>query len=276
MKLKDKVALVTGSTSGLGKGIALAFVREGAKVVINGRNQEKIDETLNEIIPIGGEALGVKADISSSKQVREMFSKILESFGTLDILVNNAAVYRLDEAAMRDRTNHLDLITTPIHRRSLEVTKNMSDEEWKRVFEVNVNGLFYCTREALKIMEEKKYGKIINISSLAGVSVMSSHSPNYSASKGAVVAFTKSVAHEVAGVGININCIAPGYIETPPVIDLLSKKWDAERSSRFLQLIPLGRIGKIEEYTSIAVFLASDESSYIVGQVIGVNGGIVI
>lgn len=275
MKLKDKVALITGGTAGLGRGIALAFAREGAKVAISGRNEERLQKVVQEIEALGAEALGIRADVSSSQEVKNMFARLLERFGTIDILVNNAGIFRSHEAGVKDRMRHLDLVTTPVPRHSLQITRNMSDEEWQRMFEVNVNGVFYCTREALKIMEDKGYGRIINIASIAGISAMSSHSPNYSAAKGAVVAFTKSVAHEVAGAGICVNCIAPGYIETETFMRGINQM-SPERRNRLMQWIPVGRIGKIEEYASLAVYLASDEAGYMIGQVISPNGGLYI
>ncbi|MCS5696084.1 SDR family NAD(P)-dependent oxidoreductase [Desulfofundulus thermocisternus] len=275
MKLKDKVALVTGGTAGLGRGIALAFAREGAKVAISGRNEERLQKVVQEIEALGAEALGIRADVSSSQEVKNMFARLLERFGTIDILVNNAGIFRSHEAGVKDRMRHLDLVTTPVPRHSLQITRNMSDEEWQRMFEVNVNGVFYCTREALKIMEDKGYGRIINIASIAGISAMSSHSPNYSAAKGAVVAFTRSVAHEVAGAGICVNCIAPGYIETETFMRGINQM-SPERRNRLMQWIPVGRIGKIEEYASLAVYLASDDAGYMIGQVISPNGGLYI
>ncbi|MQL53685.1 SDR family oxidoreductase [Desulfofundulus thermobenzoicus] len=275
MKLKGKVALVTGGSTGLGRGIALAFAREGAKVAICGRNEERLQKVAWEIEALGVEALAVKADVSSSQEVKRMFAEIVEKFGTLDILVNNAGIFRSDEKGVEDRMKHLDLVTTPVPRHSLQITRYMSDEEWQKMFNVNVNGVFYCTREALNIMEEKGSGKIINIASISGISAMSSHSPNYSAAKGAVVAFTRSVAHEVAGAGICVNCIAPGYIDTEPFMKGI-EKMGPERKARLMQLIPVGRIGRIEEYASLAVYLASDDANYMIGQVISPNGGIVI
>jgi len=275
VKLKGKVALVTGGNSGLGKGIALAFAREGAKVAISGRNEERLNAVVQQIEALGVPALGIKADVSSSEEVRRMFSEIVDKFGTLDILVNNAGIFRSDPKGVKDRMKHLDLITTPVPKHSLQITRNLTDEEWQRMFEVNVNGVFYCTREALKIMEDKGYGKIINIASISGISAISSHSPNYSAAKGAVVAFTRSVAHEVAGAGINVNCIAPGYIETEEFMRGINQM-SPERRARLMQLIPVARIGKIEEYASLAVYLASDDANYMVGQIISPNGGLVI
>lgn len=275
MKLRDKVALITGGNSGLGRGIALAYAREGARVAVSGRNEERLKKVVQEIEKLGAEVLGIKADVSSSKDVQRMFSEILGRFGTLDILVNNAGIFRSDPKGVKDRMNHLDLVTTPIPRHSLQITRHLSDEDWQRMFEVNVNGVFYCTREALKIMENKGFGKIINIASISGISAISAHSPNYSAAKGAVVAFTRSVAYEVAGAGVCVNCIAPGYINTDEFMRGIDQM-TPERRARFMQLMPVGRIGKIEEYASLAVYLASDDANYMVGQIISPNGGLVI
>jgi 3-oxoacyl-[acyl-carrier protein] reductase len=276
MKLKDRVALVTGGGSGLGRGIALAFAREGAKIAICGRDNERLYKVKEEIEEIGVEALAVKADVSSSVQVKELFAKVLTRFGTLDILVNNAGIFRSDDEGVNDRIKHLDLVTTPEPRHSLHITKNMSDENWQKMFDVNVNSVFYCTREALKIMEDKGYGKIINIGSIAGISAASSHSPNYSAAKGAVAAFTKSVAHEVAGSGVCVNCIAPGYIETEPFMRGLNSMSPEKRNRFLMQLIPAGRIGKVEENAALAVYLASEDGNYMIGQIISPNGGLLI
>lgn len=276
MKLKNRIALVTGGGSGLGRGIALAFAREGAKVAICGRNEKRLQNVKEEIEGIGSEALAVKADVSSSSQVKELFTKVLARFGTLDILVNNAGVFRSDEDGVKDRIKHLDLVTTPEPRHSLHITRNMSDENWQRMFDVNVNSVFYCTREALKIMEDKGYGKIINIGSIAGISAISSHSPNYSATKGAVVSFTRAVAHEVAGSGVCVNCIAPGYIDTEPFMRGLNSMTPEQRNRFLMQLVPVGRIGKVEENAALAVYLASEDGNYMIGQIISPNGGLVM
>lgn len=276
MKLQGRVALVTGGSSGLGRGIVKAFIKEGAKVAFCGRNQDGINDTVHEMEKeLAVEVLGVKADVSDSCQVKKMFAKVLERFGTLDILVNNAAIFRADKAGKQARMSHLDLITKPGAKYSMGVTKNMSDEDWNRMIETDLNGTFYCTREALKIMEDKGYGKIINIASTAGISGSSPHSPNYSAAKAGVVGFTKSVAHEVAGAGVIVNCIAPGAIATSRFLHAM-KQWGPEITSRLMQVIPLGRFGTIEEHASLAVYLASDDSNFIVGQVISPNGGMVI
>lgn len=271
MRLDGKVALVTGAGDGLGRGIALAFVREGAKVVVNDISESKIEETLAEVSRLGGEGLGVRADVSSSADVQAMFARILERFGTLDILVNNAAKIDSGEKATKARLEFYRQRATPVPIRSLEVTRNLTDEEWQAFIDVNLTGVFYCIRAALNIMEPKGYGQIINIASTGAISGFSAFSPQYSAAKGGVAALTRSVAMEVIGAGVYVNCIAPGGVATP--------QWERvskEARDIVLQLIPARRMGTIEEFASLAVYLASDESNYIVGQVISPNGGLVM
>jgi 3-oxoacyl-[acyl-carrier protein] reductase len=271
MKLDGKVALVTGAGDGLGRGIALAFVREGAKVVVNDISESKIEETLTEVARLGGQGLGIRADVSSSADVKAMFSSILERFGTLDILVNNAAKIDSGEKATKARIEFYRQRATPVPVRSLEVTRNLTDEEWQAFIDVNLTGVFYCIRAALNIMEPKGYGQIINIASTGAISGFSAFSPQYSAAKGGVAALTRSVAMEVIGAGVYVNCIAPGGVATP--------QWERvprEARDLVLQLIPARRMGTVEEFASLAVYLASDESNYIVGQVISPNGGLVM
>ncbi len=275
MRFKDKVVLVTGGSEGLGKGIVAAFVREGARVAINGRNAEKLASAVIDVCHNAGASsaavIGVAADIGDSAAVSAMFAEIHAKFGTLDILINNAALTPSDAESAKSRIEFMQMITTPIAKHSLKVTSQMSDERWLKMINTNLNGLFYCTREALRIMEPKRYGKIVNVGSVAGISGVSAHSPHYSASKGGMVAFTKSVAVEVAGAGINVNCIAAGGIATAA--------WDeaAARGPGFMgqimQMIPAGRIGTIEEYVSLTLYLSSDDAGYLMGQIISPNGG---
>ena len=199
MKLQDKVALITGGAQGLGKSIALAMAREGANIVICDINPDTLPTAAAEIEALGRECLAVRCDVSSSDSVREMFAQIADRFGTLHILVNNAALVQKGEANEAARSRFYKLMTTPIPKESLGVTKDFTDEEWHKYWGVNVHGVFYCTREALKLMEPQKAGKIINIASIAGIAGLSAHHPAYCATKGAVLAFTRSVAVEVAG-----------------------------------------------------------------------------
>jgi 3-oxoacyl-[acyl-carrier protein] reductase len=275
MKLRDKVAVVTGGASGIGRAIALSYAAEGAKVVIFDINDDAMNATAYEIEKAGGEAMTVRTDVSSSVNVRESFAAVLKKYGTVDILVNNAGIFRSDEKGFGDRGRHLDMMTIAQPKTSLRITSTMSDEEWEQMIRIDLNGVFYCSREALRIMEDKGYGRIINIASIAGISAIASHAPNYSAAKGGVVAFTKSVAHEVAGSGITVNCIAPGYV-TSPTFEQGLKMMGEDRHKRLLQIIPVGRVGEPDDVAHLAVFLASDLSSYMVGQIVSCNGGVVI
>lgn len=275
MKLRDKVAVVTGGASGIGRAIALSYAAEGAKVVLFDISDDAMRAVASEVTAGGGEVLTVRTDVASSQNVQQSFEAVVEKYGTVDILVNNAGIFRSDEKGFADRGRHLDMITTAGPKTSLRITSTMSDEEWERMIRIDLTGVFYCSREALKIMEERRYGRIINIASIAGISAIASHAPNYSAAKGGVVAFTKSVAHEVAGSGITVNCIAPGYVTSPPFEEGL-KMMGEDRRQRLLQIIPAGRIGVPDDIAHLAVYLASDLSSYMIGQIVSCNGGVVI
>ncbi|MDM0106529.1 SDR family oxidoreductase [Variovorax sp. J22R24] len=274
MKLKGKVALITGGAQGLGKAIALAMAREGADIVIADINAETLSGAQAEIEATGARCLRVQFDVSSVESVANLFKNIVATFGTLDILVNNAALVQSGERNELMRSKFYRMMTTPVAKESLGVTKDFTDEEWHRYWGVNVHGVFYCTREALRIMEAKKAGKIINIASIAGTGGFSAFHPAYCATKGAVLAFTRSVAIEVAGANIFVNAIAAGGMLTPPMEHFLATLSEEARAGVH-QLIPLGRLGKPEEYASLAVYLASDEH-YLVGQTISPNGGMVV
>ena len=276
MKLKGKVALITGAAAakGLGKSIAVAMANEGAKIAICDINEEGVMQSAQDIEATGASCIGLRCDVTSVESVQQMFAQVVERFGTLDILVNNAALIPTRPADEERRKRHYAYLTTPMPRQSLGITTSLTDDDWLRYWGVNVHGVFYCTREALKIMEPKSYGKIINIASTGGISVMSGHSPGYSASKAAVVSFTKTVALDVAGGGISVNCIAPGAIHTADW-DAAMERWSPEEIAGLFQMIPAGRLGRPEEYAALAVHLASDEN-YCVGQIISPNGGMVL
>jgi 3-oxoacyl-[acyl-carrier protein] reductase len=204
--------------------------------------------------------------------VSSTFKRACDHFGALHVLVNNAAVIPAPVRDDEDRRNkHYAYLTTPVPRQSLGFTSSMSDKDWLRFWDVNVHGLFYCTREALRRMEPQGQGKIINVASIAGLSAYSAHSPHYSATKGAVIAFTRSVAAEVAGANIFVNSIAPGGVHTE-MFEAYLNKIGEEKRNQFFQLVPLGRLGTPEEYASLALYLACD-GHYLVGQVISPNGG---
>jgi len=271
--LAGRVALVTGAGPGLGRAMARALAEAGANLVVCDINEANLADARAAVEKTGAECLTVRCDVSDSAAVQRMFAQAAESFGTVHILVNNAALTPNRKSDDERRNRHYTYLTTPVPRQSLEFTSNITDEEWHRWWGVNVHGTFYCTREALKLMEPQKYGRIINIASLSGMSGLSAHSPHYSATKGAVIAFTKAVAAEVAGSNIYANVMAPGLVHTQEV-DAILQTMGEEGRNRFMQLVPSGRMGTPEEYAATVVHLAGEH--YLVGQVISPNGGMLI
>jgi len=245
MRLKDKVCIVTGSSRGIGKGIATALAEEGAKVVINYRSQgDAAKKTADEITEKFHTDLEiVKADVSREEDVVAMVKKTKERFGTIDILVNNAGVFK-------DST-----------------IWNMDKDFWDDVISTNLTGVFLCTKHAIPLMREKNWGRIINISSVVG-QIGTFGASNYAASKAGVFGFTKAVAKEVARKNITVNCIALGYVETG-----MNLRLPEELRQKILEQIPMKRFGKVEEVAGSVVFLCSEEAAYITGQVIHLNGG---
>lgn len=273
MKLKDRVALITGAGSGIGKEIALTFAREGAKIGINDVAADRVKTTLKQIEDLGCKGLELPADVGDSHQVKGMFAKLVERFGTVDILVNNAGVGDVAPKVWDNLIKAAEQRMAGVApKTSLGATRYMTDEAWQRMLTVHLFGTFYCTREALAIMEDKAYGKIINIASITGISGLPGF-PHYSASKGGIIAFTKAVAPEVIGRGVYVNAIAPGWIDTAMGDERSSGAMGKLLGLPLALAIPIGRLGTVAEMASLALFLASDDSSYIVGQVISPNGG---
>ena len=272
-QFKDKVVLVTGVGPGLGRACAEAFAKAGAKLVICDVNQLALAQACEAVTAHGAECLALRCDVSSSAEVTGMFEQLKARFGTLHVLVNNAALTPNRPVDTERRNAFYRYISTPEPRRSLGFTRSISDDEWHRYWGVNVHGVFYCTREALKLMEPQREGRIVNIASIAGLSTKSVHSPHYCATKGAVIAFTKSVAYEVAGANIFVNAMAPGGVATPAFNAYLDDVGEEARN-RLWQGCPLGRFGTVEEYASTVLYLAGEH--YLVGQVISPNGGSVI
>lgn len=269
MKLKSKVALITGAGSGLGREIALAFAREGCAVGVNDIRGEVAEAVVKEIEGLGGEATALPCDVADSRAVHKMFAAHMGVFQNLDILVNNAGIVFMEEHVKRNSEKMLqEVMTTGRSTMSLEATKTMEDGHWRRTLAIHLDGTFYCTREALKIMEFNGTGCIINMASLAALTGIAGV-PDYSAAKGGILAFTKSVAREVIGRGIRVNAIAPGYIDTPLLVDTpdLMKQMVVAQT-------PAGRMGTAAEIAATAVFLASDDASFFVGQALAPNGGI--
>lgn len=241
--LKDKVALVTGASQGIGRATALALAEAGARVAAAARNTEKLAALVGEITAAGGEALAVPMDVADAAQVKNGFAQVLAKFGKLDILVNNAAITR-DTLALR-----------------------MKLEDWEAVLRTNLTGAHLCTQQALGAMLRQRSGRIINIASVVAQTGNAGQA-NYVASKAGLIGLTRAIAVEVASRNITVNAVAPGFIETP-MTDVLPQ----ELKEKMKTLIPLGRMGTDREIATTIVFLASDEASYITGQVLDVNGG---
>jgi 3-oxoacyl-[acyl-carrier protein] reductase len=241
--LKDKVALVTGASQGIGRDTALALSRAGAKLAVVARNEEKLISLVQEITATGSEALAIKMDVADQEQVKAGFKQIIEKFGRLDILVNNAAITR-DGLALR-----------------------MKAEDWDAVIRTNLTGAHYCIQQALATMMRARSGRIINISSIVA-EMGNAGQANYVAAKAGLIGLTKAIAIEIASRNITVNAVAPGFIATP-MTDVLS----AEVKDALVKRIPLGRMGTPSDITAAIVFLASDEAAYITGHVLDVNGG---
>ncbi len=246
LDFKGKVVLVTGSGRGIGKVIALSFAKLGAKLALCDVNEETLKETVYEIESIGSEAVYSLANVVSGKEVEEMVDKVIDKWGQVDVLINNAGITR-DGLLLR-----------------------MKEEDWDAVLSVNLKGTFNVTKSALKYMMKKRSGRIVNIASVIGV-MGNAGQANYAASKGGVIAFTKSVAKESASRGITANAIAPGFIKTK-MTEVLSD----DVKEKLTQLIPLKRLGEPRDVANACVFLASDMASYITGQVILVDGGMIM
>ena len=252
MKLKDKVVLITGGGSGLGREMGLTFAREGAKIGVNDIRPESASNVVTEIERAGGKARPFVADVSSSAAVKKMFTDFVAAFGTIDILINNAGIGRT-----RDSSEVI-----PTHEKS--------DEDWHKMLSTHLDSTFFCTREALRVMIPKQSGRIVNLGSIAGTTGLAFAS-DYCAAKGGIISFTKSVAREVVGLGILVNCIAPGFIDTPMTAPI-----DPDMRKQIEAITPIGRFGEPNDIANAALFLACEDSKFMVGQVISPNGGYVI
>lgn len=245
-KLNGKVAIVTGAGQGIGRAIAIELAKEGAKVVVSDINEETISETIKKMKKSNSEAIGVKADVSNVKDVENMVKETLGKFETIDILVNNAGIFP----------------ATPLIE--------MTDDQWNKVLDVNLKGCFNCTRSVIPTMIKKKSGKIVNIASIAAL-VGFANLTHYCASKGGMLGFTRAAALELAP-NINVNAIAPGYIRTPGT-EVKTKYIDEEAAKAFVDKSPLKRMGEPEDISKAVVFLASEDSDYITGQTLVIDGG---
>ena len=243
MKLEGKVTLVTGGARGIGREIALLFAREGSDVVICDVNKEVASQTQKEVESLGRRSMSFETDVTVLKQVEEMINLTLDNFKHLDILVNNAGITR-DNLLLR-----------------------MSEDDWDKVLAVNLKGVFNCTKAATKFMIKQRKGSIVNIASIIGI-MGNAGQANYAASKGGIISFTKSIARELASRNVNVNAVAPGFIQTA-----MTDKLTEDQRSKMLANIPLNRLGVPQDVAQTCLFLASSDSGYITGQTIVVDGG---
>ncbi|NLV77684.1 MAG: 3-oxoacyl-[acyl-carrier-protein] reductase [Tissierellia bacterium] len=243
----NKVALITGGTRGIGRAIALKLSEEGYNIAISYiNNNKKAQEVVDEIEKNNVKALAIKADVSKEEEVNNMMKVINKELGNIDVLVNNAGITR-DNLLIRMKT-----------------------EDWDQVIDTNLRGVFLCTKAVARGMMKKRYGKIVNIASIVGISGNAGQG-NYSASKAGVIGFTRSIAKELGSRGINVNAVAPGFIETD-----MTQVLEDNIKDEMLKSIPLNRAGKPEDVANLVVFLCSEKADYITGQVIHVDGGMLI
>lgn len=246
-RFDGKSAIVTGASRGIGREIALLLAKEGARVAVNySGSKDKADDVVKLITESGGEAFAIQADVSDADGVKEMVDKTLEMFGSIDILVNNAGITR-DNLLMR-----------------------MKEDEWDDVININLKGVFLCTKGVTRQMMRQRAGRIVNVASIVGVSGNPGQA-NYVAAKAGVIGFTKTAAKELASRNINVNAVAPGFITTD-MTDALSE----EVKNQMLSVIPLGKLGRPEDVARTVLFLLSEDAVYITGQTIHVDGGMVM
>jgi len=244
MNLVDKVAIVTGAGRGIGKAIAIALAREGANVIVNDVDLQTAEKVAKEINSMDQQALAIQVDVSDSKEVNRMVQLVIKKFKRVDILVNNAAIIRRG------------------------LIEDLKEEDWDKVIDVNLKGAFNCMKAVVGIMKKQRYGKIINISSIAGKVGDLASALCYGASKAGMTCLAKSLARELAPYNINVNVVAPHAIETD-----MSKEWSEEKRKNIIANIPLGRMGEPEDIAEAVVFLVSDKAKFITGEVLDVNGG---
>jgi len=243
-KLEGKVALITGGAQGIGRAIVLLFAREGAKVVITDINVQKAQETCREVESLGQEGLAIGGNVADAREAEAMILQAVEKFGHLDILVNNAGITR-DQVLLR-----------------------MKEEDWDLVFSVNLKGAFHCTKAALRPFLKQKGGKVVNIASVTG-QMGNAGQANYAASKAGVIGFTKSIAREYANRNIQVNAVAPGFIDTA-----MSRAIPQRDREFLIKQIPMERLGTPEDVAEAVLFLCSPAANYVTGQVLNVNGGL--
>jgi 3-oxoacyl-[acyl-carrier protein] reductase len=242
--LKEKVGIVTGAGSGIGKAIAKKLAQEGCNLVANDINETSLNNVVNEIQSLGYRAIGVKADVANKTEVELLVKTTIQKYGKIDLLVNNAGIYP----------------ASPV--------TELKEEEWNRVIDVNLKGVFICSQEVVKYMIKQKSGAIVNIGSVDGKEPPGGNA-HYSAAKAGVMNITKTFALELAKYGIRVNCVAPGWVATPNI--LANDRW-----KMIINKIPIGRLAKPEEIADGVLFLLSDSSSYITGEILDINGGLMM
>ena len=248
-RFEGKVAIVTGASRGIGRGIALRLAQEGARVVVNHRNSPQGgEETAAAIREAGGEALVIQADVSRYDEAQRLVKEAEAAFGRVDVLVNNAGTTRDTLLLM------------------------MKEEQWDTVVDTNLKSVFNCCKAVARPMVKRKYGRIVNISSVSGLAGQAGQT-NYAASKAGVVAFSKSLAKELGSRNITVNVVAPGFVPTALTEDILA---EGDNTQKAIEATPLGRLGTAQDVAAAVAFLASDEASFITGQVLSVDGGLVM
>lgn len=273
--MAGKLALITGAGPGLGGVIAETYAQHGARLVLCDIKPDALEHTVERLKRYQTDVLALTCDVSDSKAVDTMFSHIQAHFGTVDVLVNNAAKVPNSPQEAERRNRHYTYATTAMPRQSLGMVSSLTDEDWLKWWGVNMHGVFYCTRAALRGMERQRSGRIINIASIAGLGAHSMHSPGYSATKAGVISLTQTTAYDVAGANIYVNAIACGGVHTPMFEHYLQHSTTETQRNSLFQMLPSGRLGRPQEYANVALFLAADDH-YLVGQVISPNGGVVI
>jgi len=251
LRLKEKVAIITGSASGLGKTFALTFAREGAAIVVIDINQETIDKTVNEIKALGNKCIGFVCDISKQTQVEDTVKKVIEEWGKIDVLVNNAG------GALHTKAKF----------------EEVTEKDWDIVMNVNLKGAFFCCKAVVPYMIKQGRGRIVNISALAGRASASLAGIQYTSAKAGIGGLTRHLAKEMGKYNIYVNAVAPGITTSGPRVEALWNAKSEEEKAKVLNSIPLGRLGKPEDVANVVLFLASDEASYITGATIDSNGG---